>query len=174
MPPKSGEQSLQLAGVNTTCERVFEPEKTVKGLPEYRRNTPEMLKPPSRKSVVRPQSAAPTSSLPDREFVKHVALQRMTSVEVRTRIVQIAVVDIKRRVGCRLSSAPPLVNKRQGRIERACVFGLGERVACLESESLRRAPADLNLKCVVTRTIVAVDHVHCARELRIRLEVRTD
>ena len=39
MPPKSGEQSLQLAGVKTTCESVLDPENTVKGLPEYRRNT---------------------------------------------------------------------------------------------------------------------------------------
>ena len=99
MLPKLGEQPSQLAGVKTTCERVFDPEKTVKGLPEYLRRMPDMLKPPSRKSVFLPQLAAPASALADREFVKHVALQCMAPVEVGACIVQVAVVDIKRRVG---------------------------------------------------------------------------
>jgi hypothetical protein len=47
----SGEQLLQLAGVCTTCDNVLEPEKTVKGRPEYQRKIPPNWKPPRKKSA---------------------------------------------------------------------------------------------------------------------------
>src|SRR5688572_23968722 len=93
----------------------------------------------------------------------------MPSIKVRSRVVQIAVVDIERCVACRLPRTSSRDDRESG-IEGAGVFRLCERVASLERKSLRIAAANLNLECVVSRSIVAVDHIHRTSELRIGLE----
>src|SRR5215510_1210086 len=109
--------------------------------------------------------ACKTAPSAEWQIINRAALKYVPAIEVRTRIVQPAVVDIVRRVAGRLRSSRS--GSRERRVKRARVERSGEGVAKLEAEPARKSPVRDHLQAVIVRDVAAIDHGYASGELRV-------
>ena len=101
----------------------------------------------------------------------------MGAIEVRQRVVEVAVLDVEG--GARRRLVVPRAHHRERRVVGARVLRARQRVSDEIAEPVGKAPLEFQLHRVIPRVILGVDHVDATKELRvgeeeIRPETRRD